>query len=238
MATATVTFDSQGGSAVVSQIATVGAITTAPTAPTYSPYTLDGWFREYQCINEWTFASDLVAGDMTLYAKWADIVIVPFEVKTLLQISGASKDALISMIIPMVQDDIMTYCRNTFEDVDGNVVWPDGIKLPAARMIGEQMSEMAGGGASIGMQSESQGGYSYSRGGDSQSAKGYSGYSLRTEGMLNKWKQVGGVFAQKLQQFRDRRGICLEDLAEGKSIPGYEGYPLGSTIYPRRWVAV
>lgn len=156
--------------------------------------------------------------------------------KTLLQISGTTKDDLIEMLIPMIQDDVITYCRNTFEDADGVVTWPSGIQIVAARMIGEQMAETAGGGASIGLTSESQGGYSYSRGSDTSASQGRSGYSLRTEKMLDKWKQVGGVFAQKMQAYRDRRGIDGEDLAEGKAIHGQEGVPLGSTVYPRRWV--
>jgi hypothetical protein len=155
--------------------------------------------------------------------------------KTLLQISGTTKDDLIETLIPMIEDDFMTYCRNTFE-VDGVVTWPNGTKIVAARMIGEQMAETAGGGASIGLESETQGGYSYSRG-TGVDTKGQSGYSMRTEAMMNKWKLVGVQFAQKMQAFRDRRGIPLDDLAEGKAIPGQEGVPLGSTVYPRRWVA-
>ena len=152
-------------------------------------------------------------------------IITQAEVKTLLQISGTDKDALIEMLIPMVEDDVITYCRNTFE-VDGVVTWPAGIQIVAARMIGEQMAETAGGGASIGLTSESQGGYSYSRGSDTSASQGRSGYSLRTEKMLDKWKQVGGVFAQKMQAYRDRRGLSLEALAEGVVINGQEGYPL------------
>jgi len=232
---ATVTFDTQGGSSVVSQTVTIGQLATIPTAPTYADYVLDGWFTEYTCVNEWDFATDTVPGDMSLYAKWNYQIITPTEVKTLLQISGTSKDALIGMMIPIIQDDLITYCRNTFE-VDGVVVWPSGITIVAARMIGEQMAETAGGGASIGLDSETQGGYSYTRQSGTNS-KGLSGYSMRTEAMMNKWKLVGAQFAQKMQAFRDRRGIPLDDLAEGKAIHGQEGVPLGSAVYPRRWVA-
>jgi phosphate transport system substrate-binding protein len=31
---------------------------------------LDGWFREAETINRWDFATDVVTGDMTLYAAW------------------------------------------------------------------------------------------------------------------------------------------------------------------------
>lgn len=146
-------------------------------------------------------------------------------VKVLLQISGTSKDELIETLIPMVQDDVITYCRNTFEDEDGITVWPAGIKIVAARMIGEQMAEMSGGGVSIGMESETQGGYSYTRG-TGVEAKGQSGYSTKTEGMLNKWRLVGVQFAQKMQQYRDRRGLNEQEIAKGYASHGTEGFPL------------
>lgn len=222
---ATVTFDSQGGSSVVSQTITIGQLASTPTAPTYEDYVLDGWFTEYTCVNEWDFATDLVAGNMTLYAKWNYQVITPTEVKTLLQISGTSKDSLIGMLIPIVQDDLITYCRNTFEDADGITVWPSGVKMVVARMIGEQMAETDGGGASIGLESETQGGYSYRRN-SGTAQKGQSGYSMRTEAMMNKWKLVGVQFAQKMQQYRDRRGLDAEAIAEGYASHGTEGFPL------------
>jgi len=145
--------------------------------------------------------------------------------KTLLQISGTAKDDLIETLIPIVEDDFITYCRNTFE-VDGVVTWPAGTKIVAARMIGEQMAETAGGGSSIGMESESQGGYSYSRGSVRSGSKGLSGYSSRTEAMMAQWKLVGVVFANKMQKYRDRRGMTVGALAEGKSWHGYEDRPL------------
>jgi uncharacterized repeat protein (TIGR02543 family) len=210
---ATVTFNSQGGSAVVAQTVTVGQKATEPTDPFYADYTFGGWFTEYSCVTEWEFADDLVAGDMTLYAKWEEIAIVPIEVKTLLQITGTTKDDLIAMLIPIVQDDIILYTNNLFADEDGVSDWPQGIKLPAAEMIGYQMAVMSGGGASIGMQSESQGGYSYSRGSGPE-VKGESGYPVSIEKKLNKWRLVKVVYTQILTQYRERRLQRAEALAE------------------------
>ncbi|WP_285855316.1 InlB B-repeat-containing protein [Paenibacillus cellulositrophicus] len=67
----TVTFDSQGGSAV-SSITNVdsGTIISAPPAPTRAGYTFAGWYKEAAGINAWNFAADTVTSDMTLYAKW------------------------------------------------------------------------------------------------------------------------------------------------------------------------
>lgn len=86
-------------------------------------------------------------------------VITLSEVKVFLQIGDTSKDALITALIPQVEEAIKEYCNVAFVDP-----WPVGLKLPAALMIGHDMAAMSGGGTSIGLQSESQGDYSYSRG--------------------------------------------------------------------------
>ena len=69
--TYTVTFDSQGGSAVGSQTVERGGLVTEPTAPTKTSYTFAGWYKELECTNSWDFDTDTVASDVTLYAKWA-----------------------------------------------------------------------------------------------------------------------------------------------------------------------
>ncbi|MCK5768552.1 MAG: InlB B-repeat-containing protein [Candidatus Atribacteria bacterium] len=68
--TYTVTFDSQGGSAVSSQMVADGGLATEPTAPTKTDDTFGGWYKELECTNAWNFASDTVIFDVTLYAKW------------------------------------------------------------------------------------------------------------------------------------------------------------------------
>jgi uncharacterized repeat protein (TIGR02543 family) len=65
-----VTFNSQGGSAVLPQTIDSGSFTTTPTSPTRTGYTFTGWFKESACVNEWIFASNQVAINMVLYAKW------------------------------------------------------------------------------------------------------------------------------------------------------------------------
>jgi uncharacterized repeat protein (TIGR02543 family) len=68
----TVSFDSQGGSAVPSQKVESGKTAAAPSpAPTKAGYDLPGWYKEAALTTAWDFAGDLVAGDTTLYAKWA-----------------------------------------------------------------------------------------------------------------------------------------------------------------------
>lgn len=68
----TVIFDSQGGSAVSSIIVTLGEKVTKPSNPTKSGYTFDGWYKERSCTTAWNFDTDIVTGNITLYAKWTE----------------------------------------------------------------------------------------------------------------------------------------------------------------------
>jgi uncharacterized repeat protein (TIGR02543 family) len=68
--TYTVAFNSQGGSGVSSKVTNYNTAITAPTAPTRSGYLFVGWYKESGCVNVWTFATDKVAGNTTLYARW------------------------------------------------------------------------------------------------------------------------------------------------------------------------
>ncbi len=71
----TVTFDSKGGSAVAA-IADVesGATITKPTDPTQDGYLFAGWYKADPATDSnavaWNFESDMVTGNVTLYAKW------------------------------------------------------------------------------------------------------------------------------------------------------------------------
>lgn len=66
----TVTFDSDGGSAVASQAVEEGTHATEPTDPTKTDYTFGGWYKESTLTTEWDFANDIVTENITLYAKW------------------------------------------------------------------------------------------------------------------------------------------------------------------------
>ena len=69
----TITFDSQGGSAVNSQMVEEGEKATEPTAPTKEGYTFGGWYKESGCTNAWDFDTDTVTSDVTLFAKWTPL---------------------------------------------------------------------------------------------------------------------------------------------------------------------
>jgi len=80
-----VTFDSQEGTPVSSQLALDGGKATKPTDPTRTDYTFAGWFitvsaDDIECtafgficrpgFREWNFQDDIVTKNITLYAMW------------------------------------------------------------------------------------------------------------------------------------------------------------------------
>jgi len=69
----TVTFNSQGGSAVSSQTVNHGGKVSKPTDPTKTGYAFAGWYKESGCTNAWDFATDTVTSNITLYAKWTPL---------------------------------------------------------------------------------------------------------------------------------------------------------------------
>ena len=75
--TYTVTYQSNGGSAVtsVSNLSS-GSKLTEPADPTRSGYTFAGWYQDAACTDEWNFDTDTVSGNMTLYAGWTEILPV------------------------------------------------------------------------------------------------------------------------------------------------------------------
>ena len=68
--TYTVTFESNGGSAVAAKTGIAKDTTiTAPTSPTRTNYTFNGWYSDLGLTTAWNFATPITA-DITLYAKW------------------------------------------------------------------------------------------------------------------------------------------------------------------------
>ena len=46
------------------------SLVTKPQDPLRNNYDFQGWFKEEKCENEWNFASDVVTGNIRLFAKW------------------------------------------------------------------------------------------------------------------------------------------------------------------------
>ena len=67
-----ITFDSNGGSSVVSQVVPVGSKVTKPTDVSREGYIQQGWFTDEDFVNEWSFSGNSVKNSMTLYSKWIE----------------------------------------------------------------------------------------------------------------------------------------------------------------------
>jgi len=68
--TATVTFDSAGGSSVSPVAATIGSKITLPPNPMRGSYTFAGWWTEENGGGTQFTANTVVSADVTLHAKW------------------------------------------------------------------------------------------------------------------------------------------------------------------------
>ena len=71
----TVTFNSNGGSAVTSQTVSTDGLIINPLPPTKSGYNFAGWYTDSGLTTLWNFTSDTVKGNMTLYARWSTSVV-------------------------------------------------------------------------------------------------------------------------------------------------------------------
>ena len=73
----TVTFNTNGGSAVNPQTITAGGHVTIPTDPTKDGYTFAGWYKDAGLTTPFDFANETINADITLYAKWTQNAVTP-----------------------------------------------------------------------------------------------------------------------------------------------------------------
>ncbi len=71
-ATYTVSFETNGGSAVADITAEAGSTIEKPEDPTRDGFTFAGWYTDEDCTEAWDWDSDVVTGDTVLYAKWTE----------------------------------------------------------------------------------------------------------------------------------------------------------------------
>ena len=63
-------FDSCGGSFIPSQLVTAGGKVSEPDSPEKEYYVFGGWYQEAALSNVWSFVSNIVVSNTTLYARW------------------------------------------------------------------------------------------------------------------------------------------------------------------------
>jgi len=78
-----VSFESNGGSAIFGINVNAGGFIIEPTDPTKEGYLFVGWYKESSLLSSWDFLADTVNANLTLYAKWEEVLpetfIVSFE---------------------------------------------------------------------------------------------------------------------------------------------------------------
>lgn len=67
-----VSFDTQGGTVVESQIRMHGELLDTPAPPTKEGFEFDGWYLDPGGTVPWDTDTDTVTESMTLYAKWKE----------------------------------------------------------------------------------------------------------------------------------------------------------------------
>ncbi|MFC5471306.1 Ig-like domain-containing protein, partial [Cohnella suwonensis] len=99
----TVTFNSNGGSAVSSQSMSYDGTGTAtePTDPTRAGYSFGGWYKDSGLTAQFNF-TEFITGDKTLYAKWTAVPVtgVTLDAGTLTLTAGGSTAALTETVSP------------------------------------------------------------------------------------------------------------------------------------------
>lgn len=75
----TVTFETNGGTAIEAQLVPEGTFATKPaTAPTKEGNLFEGWYTEQTMTNPFDFYTPITK-DITLYAKWMDISSITYD---------------------------------------------------------------------------------------------------------------------------------------------------------------
>ena len=76
---ATVSFDTRGGNEIPDVTVNVGELITEPDAPVREGYEFAGWYTDDSLSFKWRFDSDVVEGDITLYAGWKKLPPPPHK---------------------------------------------------------------------------------------------------------------------------------------------------------------
>ncbi|KAI0978111.1 hypothetical protein GJ496_011880 [Pomphorhynchus laevis] len=97
-----VSYESNGGTAVNSEIVELNGFITKPTNPTRAGHTFVGWYKDSGLTNEWNFNLDkMPANNVKLYAKWSvnrtDVPVAPEGGKDIVLESTGMETNLLAM---------------------------------------------------------------------------------------------------------------------------------------------
>ena len=125
--TATVTFDSMGGSRVEPMTVLTYDYAVVPSFPEREGYDFVGWYTDKQCKNLFDFNSTMILGDITLYAKW-EKAFVPetyYQNTTVYtqeekEVESIPDDAELDNQFEIKQNDKI---KNVSAETDGAPIW-------------------------------------------------------------------------------------------------------------------
>ena len=109
----TISFETNGGSAIEPIQMMSGNKITKPSNPTKTDWYFDGWYSDSDLTQIWNF-NTVVYEDMTLYAKWRDTEL-PYdaEVEYIGSNGGETSEYINVGIIPSTQTRCKIKCANT-----------------------------------------------------------------------------------------------------------------------------
>ncbi|XFA99145.1 leucine-rich repeat protein [Candidatus Izemoplasma sp. B36] len=125
----TISFNSNGGTAVTSITQNYNTSVTAPSSPTKDGYTFDGWYSDELLTSAYTFTT-MPAENITLYAKWTCYLSYSMKGDSTYEITGlvgTPSNVVIPRVIDgvavtSIADDAFTSCTSIV-----NIVIADSI---------------------------------------------------------------------------------------------------------------
>ena len=70
-----ISFQTSGGSDVAEVKVQFGEKLTRPEDPVREGYSFEGWYKDIHLTEKWDFEQETVQGNMSLYAKWKEIIV-------------------------------------------------------------------------------------------------------------------------------------------------------------------
>ena len=127
----TVTFNSQGGSAVDSQTVNYNETAASPTAPTRTDYEFLGWYTSSAGTEEYEFSTPVTA-DLTLYAKWGAVYTLT-ESGSNIYMSGSGSNTDLGEVKNLLASEDYVIVRNS-NGFDGLLV-DSTLTVPAGKTL-------------------------------------------------------------------------------------------------------
>ncbi|WP_459189085.1 InlB B-repeat-containing protein [Parabacteroides sp. APC149_11_2_Y6] len=122
-----VTFDAQGGSEVEPLTVNKGDKLAKPTNPIKEDCSFLGWYKDAAYTSAWEFATDVVNGDITLYARWSNpgeaVYTVTFDTDGGNEMEHTSVKANEKLTMPANPQKLGFKFRGWYSDAEKQVVY-------------------------------------------------------------------------------------------------------------------